>query len=220
VRDRFRHRQGSSLVESCIVMALLCLILFGFLQTAYIVAARNVLNYAAVATARARSVGLNDFMLMKVSHYASIPAAGPITAPAGNFGTDRPEGLTTGARLSTALSREQAPISAQGDYVVSVKEAYHLASTTKFAQILNYANWDGGLTEPFVTYSSDNDDVLTVQVEQTLPLVMPFSRAFFPRLDLVTASRDGREEQYPGKTIRATAHIEDHSALYLKEPNE
>ena len=208
------------MVESCIVMALLCLLLFGFLQVSYIVAARNVLNYAGVATARARSVGLNDFMLMKVSHYASIPTAGPITAPAGTFGTHRPEGLTVGARLSNAMSRDHAVISAQGQYVVAVKEAYHLASTTQFEQILDYANWTDGSTDVFVTYEADNDDVLSVQVEQTLPLVMPFSRVFFPHLDLVTATRDDREEQYPGKTIRATAYIEDHAALYLKELNE
>ena len=205
------------MVESCIVMALLCLILFGFLQVSYIVAARNVLNYSAVATARARSVGLNEFMLMKVSHYASIPTAGPMTVPAGNYGTDRPEGLTVGARISTAISRENKPISAQGDYVVAVKEAYHLASTTRFGQILDYANWTDGSTDVFVTHDADNDDVLTLEVEQTLPLVMPFSRVFFPHLDLVTATRDDREEQYPGKTIRATAYIEDHSALYLKD---
>lgn len=217
MRDRFLHKQGSSLVESCIVMALLCLILFGFLQVSYILAARNVLNYSAVATARARSVGLNDFMLMKVSRYAGIPTAGPITVPAGNFGTDRPEGLTVGARISTAISRERAPVSAQADYVVAVREAYHLAKTTQFEQILDYANWTGGSTDVFVTYEADNDDVLTVQVEQTVPLVMPFSRVFFPGLDLVTATRDDREEQYPGKTIRATAYIEDHSALYLKD---
>ena len=217
MRDRSRHRQGSALVESCIVMALLCLILFGFLQTSFIVAARNVLNHAAVATARARSVGLNDFMLLKVSRYASIPTAGPLTAPAGDYGTDRPEGLTVGARLSNAMSRDHAVISVQGEYVVSVKEAYHLAATTQFEQILDYANWTDGLTDVFVTYEADTDDVLTVQVEQTLPLVMPFSRVFFPHLDLVTATRDDREEQYPGKTIRATAYIEDHSALYLKD---
>lgn len=217
MRDRSRHKQGSALVESCIVMALLCLILFGFLQTSFIVAARNVLNHAAVAAARARSVGLNDFMLLKVSRYASIPTAGPLTAPAGDYGTDRPEGQTVGARLSNAMSRDHAVISVQGEYVVSVKEAYHLAATTKFEQILDYANWTDGSTDVFVTYEADNDDVLTVQVEQTLPLVMPFSRVFFPHLDLVTATRDDREEQYPGKTIRATAYIEDHSALYLKD---
>lgn len=220
MRDRSRHKQGSAIVESCIVMALLCLVLFGILQVSYIVASRNVLNYAAVATARARSVGLNDFMLMKVSHYASIPTAGPLTAPAGDYGTDRPEGLTTGARLSNALSRDHAPVSVQGEYVVSVKEAYHLAATTKVSEILDYANWDGSETDVFVSYEADNDDVLTVEVEQTLPLVMPFSRVFFGHLDLVTATRGGRNEEYPGKTIRATAYIEDHSALYLKALNE
>ena len=59
-------KQGSALVESCLVMALLCLILFGILQVVYLVSARNVINYSAVATAKAASIGLNDFMLFKV----------------------------------------------------------------------------------------------------------------------------------------------------------
>ncbi|MCF7817144.1 MAG: pilus assembly protein [Kiritimatiellales bacterium] len=212
----FGQKQGSALVESCIVMMLLCLVLFGILQVSYLVAARNVINYTAIATARAAAVGLNDFMLYKVSHYASIPTAGPNRIP-GGFGSERPAGTTAGSMWENAIAREHAPKSSLGAYELAVKEAYHMAGTTAFKSILDYDNWQREETGIRFEYARDKDDVITLQVEQSVPLVLPFSQVFFGHLAPVETVRGRGVGAYPAKRIKAFAAIEDHSELYLKD---
>lgn len=211
---RFGPKEGSAIVESCLVMAVLCLILFGILQVSYLVAARNVINYSAVATARAAAVGMNDFMLHKVSHYAAIPAAGPIYTPQG-FGRERPAGESTGAVWDNAISRKRNPRSQLGDYEVGVKEAYHLAGVTRFFNILDYENWQRDESTVHGDYIRDEDDLLTVRVRQRVPLAMPFSKLFFARNRTVKAHRNGEMDIYPAAQLEATVVIEDHSAFYL-----
>ena len=82
-REIGRHgsRSGQSLIESCIVMALVCLLFMALLQISQIFAAKEVLNYAANKGARARTVGLNNFMVYKVIRVGSIANAGPMTSP-------------------------------------------------------------------------------------------------------------------------------------------
>lgn len=74
-------RSGQSLIESCFVIAILCLVLFGGLQVSQIYVAREVLDHAAVCGARARAVGLNDFMVQKTISVAAIPLAGNLISP-------------------------------------------------------------------------------------------------------------------------------------------
>jgi len=211
----FGQKQGAAMVESCIVMVLLCLILFGILQVSYVVAARNVVSYTAIATARAASVGLNDFMLHKVSHYASIPTAGPVSTPTG-FGSAKPEGKSVGAMWDNAIARDNEVVSALGTYEIAVKEAYHMAGPEGFRSILDYENWQRDETGIRVGYERDGNNVITLEIEQTVPLVLPFSQVFFGHLDPVDATRGDHVGTYPGKRITATAIIEDHSELYLK----
>ena len=211
----FGQKQGSALVESCLVMALLCLILFGILQVSYLVAARNVVNYSAVATARAAAVGMNDFMLYKVSHYTCIPAAGPIKTPNG-FGRERPGGESAGALWANAISRKNTPRSHVGQYEVGVKEAYHLSSVAGHNLILDYDNWQREETDVKVSVEEDPKlDMLHVKVEQNIPLALPFSRLFFARRNTVRAERGGDVGTYPAASMIAEVAIEDHARLYL-----
>lgn len=207
------------MVESCLVMALLCLILFGILQVVYVVAARNVINYSAVATARAASVGMNDFMLTKVNRYTTIPTAGPAITPSG-FENVRPEGAFAGDVLKNSISRKERPRSPLGDYEVGIKAAYHLASTASHNQLLDYENWQHEESRIHGSYIRDEDDLITLTVEQYVPLSLPFANLFFPRTKEVKAIRDGELYFYPAADIRATVTIEDHSALYLKNTEE
>jgi hypothetical protein len=210
------HKQGAAMVESCIVIALLCLILFGILQVSHVVASRNVLNYTAIATARSAAVGLNDFMLYKVSHYASIPVAGPIKTP-DDFYAARPGGRTMGSKWDNAIARKNSAASDLGRYEVGIKEAYHLATPEMFKSILDYDNWQDEATD--VRFSIEEDsklDILHVTVEQNIPLVYPFSRVFFGHLDTVEVGRGEHMAEYPAKNISVTTTIEDHADLYLK----
>ncbi len=211
----FGQKQGSAMVESCIVMALLCLILFGILQVSYVVSARNVIRYSAVATARAAAVGLNDFMLYKVSHYTAIPAAGPVRTPSG-FGRERPEGESAGALWGNAISRKNTPRSQLGEYEVAVREAYHLAEVAEHNLILDYDNWQREETDVKFSVEEDNKlDMLHVEVKQNVPLVLPFARVFFSHLKTAKAERGENVGTYPAKLIQAKVTIEDHSKLYL-----
>jgi hypothetical protein len=216
VVKRFGSKKGSAMVESCLVMALLCLILFGILQVSYLVASRNVINYSAVATARAASVGLNDFMLHKVSHYTAIPAAGPVETPLG-FSGERPAGESTGALFSNALARKNNPRSELGAYEVAVREAYHLAPVNGYKLILDYDNWQREDTDVFYTVEEDPKfPMLHVTVEQNIPLALPFSGLFFSHLQTVRAERGrGDVSTYPAKWMEAKTTIEDHSRLYF-----
>lgn len=77
-------RSGQSLIESCLVIAVLCLVLFGGVQISQLYLTREVLDSAATAGARARAVGLNDFMVRKVVRIVSLPIAGQLVEPAPN----------------------------------------------------------------------------------------------------------------------------------------
>lgn len=208
-------KKGSAMVESCVVMMLLCLILFGLLQVSYLVGSRNVIRYTAVATARAAAVGMNDFMLHKISHFTSIATAGPVRTPSG-LQASRPAGATLGALWDSSIARDNKPVSELGQYEMSVREAYLLADTTSFDTILDYDNWQSEETDIFFEYSVDNDEILTMKISQTLPLVFPFSRVFFGLRDEVEVVRGDRREDYPGKLIEVESVIEDHSDYYLK----
>jgi len=74
-------RSGQSLIEACIVIVILCLVLFGSVQISQMYMAQEVLTHAAVCGARGRAVGLNDFMLQKTVRIAAIPLAGQIVQP-------------------------------------------------------------------------------------------------------------------------------------------
>ncbi len=59
----FQRKQGSAMVESCLVIALLCVVLFMMLQVSYVVSSRNIISYASIAAARAAAVGLDEDMV-------------------------------------------------------------------------------------------------------------------------------------------------------------
>lgn len=76
-----RSLSGQSLIESCLVIAILCLVLFGGIQVSQLYMAEEVLDYAAFCGARARATGLNEFMVEKFIRVASIPVAGRLIQP-------------------------------------------------------------------------------------------------------------------------------------------
>jgi hypothetical protein len=76
-----RGRSGQALIESCLVIAMTALLLLGMLQLSQLVAAREILMHAAARGARARTVGLNRFMVEKVVDLAAIPNSGRMLVP-------------------------------------------------------------------------------------------------------------------------------------------
>ncbi len=76
-----RHAEGQALIESCIVIGLLCLLLMGLFQLAQLFVAREILDYAAVRGARAKAVGFSDFMVTKTVRIGAIPNSGALIFP-------------------------------------------------------------------------------------------------------------------------------------------
>ena len=217
--QRFHHKRGSALLESCIVVALLCLILFGLLQVSYVVSSRNIISYSSIVAARAAAVGLDEDMVKTTLHYATIPTAGPmVDHDLMAFRRSRPAGDTVGAMWDDALSAENTPRSEQGILEVGVAELFHRADYP--LTILNYENWlpegESGITSNF-DESDYDEEILEIMVSQKLPLTYPFSRVFFGHLPLVKVVRGNRIEEYPGKEIRATGYMENHARFYLKD---
>ena len=76
-----RHAEGQALIESCIVIGLICLLLMGLFQLAQLFMAQEILDYAAGRGARAKAVGFNDFMVEKTVRIGAIANAGTLTLP-------------------------------------------------------------------------------------------------------------------------------------------
>ncbi len=199
------------MVESCLVIIMLCIILFGFLQLSHVIMAGNVLRYTALTTARAASVGLHEGMQFRVGRYASIPTAGAITTPAPGK-TIRIGYPTVGEKMEKAMYRKFTPESSQGWYEVFAKSDFHMAGESEYLAVLDYETWKSG-TGAMAKFSVDSDgELIDATVSQYLPLMFPFSGLFSQHLG-GTAVVGGRE--YPALYMEYGASIEDHAAYYL-----
>lgn len=69
--------EGAAMVESCIVIILLCLILFGMLQLSIVTAAHDVNIYAASCGVRCAAVGYDNDMVEKSIRVAALANMGP-----------------------------------------------------------------------------------------------------------------------------------------------
>lgn len=69
-------RPAQAMVETVIAVSVLSTLFFGALWLSRILQTKIVLDYAASRAARARSVGLNDFMCRKTALAAAIPISG------------------------------------------------------------------------------------------------------------------------------------------------
>ena len=74
-------RDGQSLIESCLTIFLICLIFAGLFQLSQVFAAREILDYASICGARAKTVGFNRWMVRKVVRSAAIANAGKMIVP-------------------------------------------------------------------------------------------------------------------------------------------
>lgn len=204
-------KEGAAMVESCLVIIMLCIILFGFLQLSHVIMAGNVLRYAALTTARAASVGLHEGMQERVGWYASIPTAGAITTPEPGSAI-RLEYLTIGEKMEKSISRQYSPESSQGYYEVFMKSEFHMADENEYQSILDYANWESGTGARTEFDTNSESDLIDTSVRQYLPLTFPFAALFSQHLN-ETAVVDG--EVYPAFYMEFNATIEDHAAYYL-----
>ena len=85
------------MVETVLAVLIIVSVFFTLFHLSQLLNGKIVLEHAAMRTARARAVGLNDFMCLKVARVSSIPAAGKRLKPQTND--------ERGAMSETALAR-------------------------------------------------------------------------------------------------------------------
>jgi hypothetical protein len=137
------HKAGQAMVETILVLFFLSIAFYTVFQFVDNLRARLLVDYAASRVARARTVGMNDFMLEKTANIATMAAAGECHTQ-----TD------TGARLST---REL--INRSGDYLA----CEYLAQAQ---QVLDFELWRNGKTQAFCPLVGSK---LTARVIQLRP---------------------------------------------------
>ena len=164
-------RSGQGLIESCLVVALVCLILFGVFQVSQLFASQEILDYAAQKGARARTVGFNRFMVEKTIRVGAIPNAGVLVNPSYTGGPAREHELET-ARIPLYLGAD---------------------NEGRLRAILDYASWNTIQEGPH--YSLANGTLLET-VRQEVPLVYAFHRAFYSDDFVTLAGTNTLDEHY------------------------
>ena len=69
-------RSGQAMVETIVAMLALVVVFLLIFQFADNLRAKLLVQYAAARSARARAVGLDDYMVLKTARVATMPAAG------------------------------------------------------------------------------------------------------------------------------------------------
>jgi len=147
-------RSGQSLIESCVVIGIICLFLMGLFQLSQLYMAREALIYAAARGARARAVGFNDFMVYKTVRVAAIPAAGRML--------DRPGNINS-PTAQRNLERARVPLYLEEDHY------------GRLSAILDYTNWPT-ISHSLVDLGGPQVDC---RVRQDFPVQTVVFRAFY-----------------------------------------
>lgn len=77
-------RKGQALLETLIATIVLTVVFLGLFRLSHMLTGKILAEHAAMRVARARTVGLNDFMCLKAARVAVIPVAGKRLWPNGD----------------------------------------------------------------------------------------------------------------------------------------
>lgn len=201
-RCRGGAKDGQSLVESCIIILLIAFIFAGLFQISQLFAAREILYHAAACGARAKTVGLNWWMVEKSIRVAAIPNAGKITAddfegPGSPLtpliATQRP-----GTFWETVL--RMVPASQQLAWEKSrIPEYLNSFNNARGDYLLDYADWDSvrGDHESGAMGDASLNPLIRVRVNQEYPLRIPAHRTFYSADSVQLAGESYIENYYP-----------------------
>ncbi len=158
------HEEGQAMVETILVLLFLFLAFYTVFQFADNLRARLLVDYAASRVARARTVGMNDFMLAKTANIATMAAAGKCITRTSKG--DRP---STGELISRSA-----------DYL-----ACEYGEQAR--QVLDFELWRNGRTQVVCPRSGSK---LTATVTQVRPQFFDLGRA----LSGLPPAEDGAED--------------------------
>lgn len=83
-----RLRSGQAMIETVIAVLVISFIFIALFKLSYLLNGKILLEHAAMRVARARAVGLNDYMCLKAARVAVIPVSGRRTWPVGEDALD------------------------------------------------------------------------------------------------------------------------------------
>lgn len=83
-----RLRSGQAMIETVIAVLVISFIFIALFKLSYLLNGKILLEHAAMRVARARAVGLNDYMCLKAARVAVIPVAGKRLWPTGENALD------------------------------------------------------------------------------------------------------------------------------------
>ena len=202
-----RSKRGQSLIESCLVIAVVSILLMGMVQLSQIIAAKEILRHAAMRGARAKTVGLNRFMVSKVIDVAGIPNAGPMLEP-GFYINENPwlQDLVNTESPGVVWDRALAATPSSPQYPLEkARIPEYLGSETRAQAryILDYEDWDDIThTASSSGGNSGGGQTLNVRTMQAFRLWVPMHHAFY--------ADDSVD-------LEGEARMESHSSLYMDD---
>jgi Flp pilus assembly protein TadG len=217
--SRKERKAGAALVESCLVIVMLCIILFGLLQVSYLVAARDVVSFSAFAACRSATVGMREEFVGRVARVTSIPTAGPMVNNAFVDHVNVNANSSAGNAWDTAM---RASPSSDQYWVEKYNIPYYLGARyeEELTYWLNYYNWIS--SDTLITADTERSGgSVVVYVQQYVPLAFPFASGFYRENMGSMVRRDSEgtfRSEVPRAHIDVDLEFEDHSALYLTGP--
>jgi len=206
------------MVESVIVMLAVAVFFFALFQYANLLSAKLVLDHSAARAARARTVGLNHWMVEKSAKAAAIPASGKcLTAFTEGDNTsimawlvhNRP-GRVWDAALRAPANSARARLEA-----ARIPEYMDSENGPTGEEVLNYERWESlrvSLTEP-LGLDGSMPGTLEVEVAQHQPLFIAYPALTQGEL------RNIREGDVGFVRLRGFFSIESHYPLYMEDRN-
>lgn len=207
---------GQAMIESVFVVIVACLCFLALFQYANLFAAKMTLTHAATRAARARSVGLNNWMVEKAARAAAIPVSGKSLIPFGLPAT--PSGIVKPGEIGSIWDAALAvsPVSAKAELErARVPEYMGSVNSPTSREILNYELWEDmslELDEP-LDLDGTMPGALDVTIRQRQPLIISIMALIEGAL-----KRDGHNDQ-DYVTMRATYSIESQYPLYMENNN-
>ena len=77
-------RRGQAMVETLLAVLVITSLFLALFKLSHMLTGKIMLEHAAMRVARARAVGMNEFMCLKAAHVAVIPVAGERLKPGKN----------------------------------------------------------------------------------------------------------------------------------------
>ena len=210
-------RNGQAMLETLLVMLVMCLLFFGLLQVALVFNAHEVLHHSAARAARARAVGFNDWMTTKAQRVAAIPNSGrmlepvALTEPVPFLDPD----ISPGANWDRAVSRAAGWRRPAKTAIELARIPEYLATDNHLRgeEILDYEEWASRSFEVSAERSGalaaalGGSGTLRATVRQRFPLWMPLHELIYRG----TTDADGIDRV----TLSGESEVLDHASLYL-----